>query len=308
MPDAPSDTQPDNLNDAAAPSTPGERASSPLPASLTPPPPGPGPVAGAIAQVAAALRFFSVLPLPQSPDRQTGLAMATAPLAVAAAGVFIGIAPALVLVAAAALDLPALLAAAIAIVALVLITGALHEDGLADTADGLAGGATTERRLEIMRDSRSGAFGVTALVLSLLLRVAAVAALAERLGAGGAALAVIAVAATSRVAALLPLAMLQPARPAGLGTAAGRPAAGHMSAAAGACLAATIALLWPSGVLVAGAAFSVAAAFAGAWIMARIARARIGGHTGDIAGAAQQLAEIAMLVLLTAFAAPAVVL
>ena len=65
------------------------------------------------------------------------------------------------------------------VAATVLVTGCLHEDGLADTADGFGGGGSKERKLEIMRDSRSGAYGVAALVLSILLRVGAIASLVD---------------------------------------------------------------------------------------------------------------------------------
>src|SRR3954471_7155843 len=77
------------------------------------------------------------------------------------------------------LHVPAFAAAAIAIATTVAATGALHEDGLADVADGFGGGATRVRKLEIMRDSRIGTYGVVALILSFMLRVCAVAELAD---------------------------------------------------------------------------------------------------------------------------------
>src|SRR5581483_3345198 len=81
--------------------------------------------------------------------------------------------------------LPALVTAAIAVLAGVLATGALHLDGLADTADGLGGGRTPEDSLRIMRDHAVGAYGVVAIALVLAIKLAAIAALAER-GAWGA--------------------------------------------------------------------------------------------------------------------------
>ena len=71
------------------------------------------------------------------------------------------------------MHLPPLPAAALAVAATVAVTGALHEDGLADVADGFGGGATRERKLEIMRDSRIGTYGVCALILSFILRISA---------------------------------------------------------------------------------------------------------------------------------------
>src|SRR5262249_56590715 len=78
-----------------------------------------------------------------------------------------------------AIRLPSTLAAALALLATLLITGCLHEDGLADTADGLGGGSDRARKLEIMRDSRLGTYGACALMMSLLLRWAALAAIAS---------------------------------------------------------------------------------------------------------------------------------
>src|SRR5580698_2328670 len=110
----------------------------------------------------AALRFYSRLPLPalafeREPFALPDLARLApyAPLA----GAIIGAGGAIVLALARALGLPALLSAALALSALVLVSGAFHEDGLADVCDGFGGGATRERKLEIMRDSRIGAFG-----------------------------------------------------------------------------------------------------------------------------------------------------
>ncbi|HET9019903.1 MAG TPA: adenosylcobinamide-GDP ribazoletransferase, partial [Acetobacteraceae bacterium] len=116
--------------------------------------------------------------------------------------------------------------------ALLLVTGALHEDGLADAADGLGGGRTVERRLAIMRDSRIGSFGTLALLLSSALRIAAIAALSPRM----AACALVTSGALGRAALLLPLLLLPPARPDGLGAslARGPGAAGSAGLALGA--------------------------------------------------------------------------
>ena len=119
------------------------------------------------------------------------------------------------------LGLPPIVAAGLAIAALAASTGALHEDGLADVADGFGGGATRERKLEIMRDSRIGAFGATALALSLILRTGALAA-ALSAGLGFAAASLVLVSGVSRAGALFPLALLDPARSEGAGASAGR--------------------------------------------------------------------------------------
>src|SRR5204863_1906899 len=107
-----------------------------------------------------------------------------------------------------------------AVTAGIALTGALHEDGLADTADGFGGGRDRDDKLRIMRDSRQGSFGVVALVLSIALRAAALGTIGEPIHVT---LALIAAHAASR--GVLPVLMhvLTPARPDGLGASAGRP-------------------------------------------------------------------------------------
>ena len=178
-------------------------------------------------------------------------------------------------------------AAVLAVLAGVVLTGALHEDGIADTADGLIGGRDRDQRLTIMRDSRHGTFGVVAIVLSLLLRAAALARIGEAVYAG---LALIAAHAASRSA--LPLAMraLVPARADGLGAAAGRPRTTLAIAALAIGLLITLAALGP---MRGAIAFGLAAASMS--ILGMLAHHRIGGFTGDVLGAFQQIGEIVML-------------
>jgi adenosylcobinamide-GDP ribazoletransferase len=174
----------------------------------------------------------------------------------------------------------------------------MHEDGLADCADGFSGGATRERKLEIMRDSRIGTFGAVALVLSLYLRAASLALIAdESLGLAGAV--VIGAAALSRTASLMPMALLPPARENGAGFAARTPERAALAVAA--CLAVVFALA----PVVAGASLArslagIAAATGAAYAIVLLARKQIGGQSGDVAGAAQQLSEIAFYLAFTA--------
>src|SRR5208337_5164420 len=133
----------------------------------------------------------------------------------------VGLVGAVALAAAEALGLPPFVAAALAVAALIAATGALHEDGLADVADGFGGGADRARKLEIMRDSRIGAYGAIALTLALIFRIGALTS-AVSLGYWNAAGALVVVAAVSRAGALVPLARLHPARTDGAGAAAGR--------------------------------------------------------------------------------------
>ena len=236
-----------------------------------------------------ALRFFTRLPLPAAPDGDFDFNRFA--WAAPAAGAIVGLVGVVVLAAGFALGLPAFVAAALAIAATVVATGALHEDGLADVADGFGGGATQERKLEVMRDSRIGAYGAVALVLSLAVRIGALsAALAH--GLWGAAGALVIATAVSRAGALAPLALLDPVRPDGAGAAAGRLEPRSFAAA---CLAA-LAVTLVAGQAATGLGHALAGALgaaAGAAAMTALARRQIGGQTGDVAGAAQQWAEIA---------------
>ncbi len=197
---------------------------------------------------------------------------------------------------ASALGLAALPAAVLAVAAAMLATGGLHEDGLADFADA-QGGRDVEARLRIMRDSRLGSFGAASLILALLLRVSLLASLAAP---GLVAPALLAAGALSR--APLPAAMTfwPAARPDGLAAGAGRPHPGQALATLGVALLASLGLLPP-----AAAALSVAAAFAAAWLIGAAAQRQLGGITGDVLGAGQQAAEIAVLLVLAALAGAA---
>ncbi len=240
------------------------------------------------------LRFFSALPIPSRDAGQDArLDLARIAWATPIAGAAIGAIGALALAIAALLRLSPFLGAAFAVATLALVTGALHEDGLADVADGFGGGRTREAKLAIMRDSRIGAFGAVALVLSLILRVGAVAALA-RVGLGAAAAGLILSGAASRAGALVPLALLPPARPDGAGASAGRLETTYLIAA-GLTLACLAFILGLAALGVARAVLACGLAAAAAWAMSALARRQVGGQTGDVAGAAQQAAEIACL-------------
>ncbi|MDV7142794.1 adenosylcobinamide-GDP ribazoletransferase [Tropicimonas sp. TH_r6] len=183
-----------------------------------------------------------------------------------------------------ALGLSPMIAAGLVLAGQVIMTGAMHEDGLADSADGLWGGWTKERRLEIMKDSRIGSYGVLAMVLSMGLRWSAIAALGSALLP-----ALLASALLSRAAIICLMAGLPNAREGGLSRAVGRPGAATVTL--GVVLAVLLSLAL-TGWIGLGLALVAAAA---ALICAAIARAKIGGQTGDILGAAQQICEIAIL-------------
>ena len=146
------------------------------------------------------------------------------------AGAIVGLIAGVAFAVAAWLGLPPSLSAIVALAAAILVTGSLHEDGVADIADGFGGGNTRERKLEIMKDSRNGTFGVVALVMVLLARWAAIAAV----GASGDALfALVAAHAASR--ALIPgfMRSVKPAKPGGLAAGVGEISGNVALAAAG---------------------------------------------------------------------------
>lgn len=187
-----------------------------------------------------------------------------------------------------AAGLPVTLAAVVVLVVQVMCTGGLHEDGLADTADGLWGGWTVARRLEIMHDSRIGSYGVIALIVMFLARWSVIVALL----AGGYGATLIAAAALSR--GVLPgiMHLVPNARTDGLSRGVGRPEA----------RTAVYAALWALGIAVFCAGWAGLGAGIAVLVVAcaisLIARARIGGQTGDILGAVQGVAEIAALIVL----------
>ena len=259
------------------------------------------PLQRAVMQVAAALRFFSRVPVPRLPldtDAHAPFDFARGAAVLPIAGALIGFLPALALALGLAVGLSAPVAGAIAIAVSLAATGALHEDGLADVADGFGGGGTRARKLEIMRDSRLGTYGVAALVLSLLLRTACIATMAAR-DAQSACAALIVIGGLSRTLALVPLALLGPARTEGAGHAAARPAADALALAAllccGLCVVAGV-----FGVPLVRLGGATALALALILLLTALAKRQIGGQTGDVLGAAQQTAEIAALLVLSA--------
>ena len=237
--------------------------------------------------LATALSLLSRLPVPHGfADRAAGAAWAY-PLA----GLVIGTLAGLAGLAALWIGMPVPLAALVTLAASAGLTGALHEDGLTDCADGFWGGWTRTDRLEIMKDSRTGTFGVLALFLVLSARWSALWLLFQS-GPGTALAGIIAAATLSRGSMPVLMSVLPPARKDGLSRRVGKVPGVTAATAAGlgcaACLVLTgsfVALIWAAMALLA---------------VGLMARSRIGGQTGDVLGAAQQLTELAVLIVLAA--------
>jgi len=218
-----------------------------------------------------------------------GAAIAQGAWAFPIAGLIVGAIGALVYWLAHRLGLPPLPCAALSVAATMLVTGCLHEDGLADTIDGFGGGGTREQKLEIMRDSRTGAYGVCALVLAIVLRVSALASLATP------ALVVPALLAAHAAArGALPAFMffIPPARSSGLSAAAGQPPG--ESAGAAAVIGIMILGLCVGPWLGLGALLVLAVATA---VLAWLSLTQIEGQTGDVLGAVEQTGEIVVLLV-----------
>lgn len=238
--------------------------------------------------IAVALVLLTRLPVPALPDhafqRQARAAWAF-PLiggivALIAGGLGYGVLM---------LGLPAAAAAGIVLAVQIILTGAMHEDGLADSVDGLWGGFDRARRLEIMKDSAIGTYGVLALILSVGLRWVALTALIP-LGIG----AVLVAAILSR--AVLPTVMtsLPLARTTGLSHSVGAPDRRASALALGIGVGLATALMGSAIIL------PMIVAFAAVFGLSRIALAKIGGQTGDILGASQQITELVVLLGLAA--------
>lgn len=194
--------------------------------------------------------------------------------------------------------------AAVAVAVGALLTGGLHEDGLADTADGFGGGWSPEQRLVIMDDPRQGTFGVLAIVASVAIRGAALAHLAgDRVHPATAWTVVLAAPVVHLLArgwAVAALVTSPPARGDGLGrTAAAPDRRSGLALALAAWVAVALLVAGPGPV---GAALAAGAATTSA--MVALARRKIGGLTGDVAGAVEQLAEMAALVAVAAVGGP----
>lgn len=230
----------------------------------------------------AALSLLTRLPLPIDHAR-TGARVGASAWAWPLVGAALGVVAGALALGALEIGLPAGVAAVLAMALLAALTGGLHEDGLSDCADGFWGAADRARRLEIMKDSRIGSFGAQALVLLLLLRWSALAALPAP-----ALIPALALAEALSRAAILPVMRLPNARGSGLSALLGPPRGAVLALGLGLALGGALLLG------VAGVVMALCAAL-GTVLVARLALARIGGQTGDVLGAVQQVSATAAL-------------
>jgi len=258
---------------------------------------GSQPQGGLTADFIMALRFFSRLPTGNSPHETPDLNRIA--MALPLASVAIGILPALLLIGGTLLGLPAYFATALAVGAAVMAGGGMAEDALADSADGLFGGSTPARRLEIMKDSRHGTYGVAALCLFIVLRVVGLGSVAavNPLAAGAIWLAS---GIMGRSGALWLAVVLQPARADGASATAGQLRKRSFAVGAVMGLILLFVLAGPAtSVLGVGVAIALAVGMIAGWT--EWCRRLVGGQTGDLIGALGALVEIAVLTALLLF-------
>lgn len=243
---------------------------------------------GILAALRIGISFATILPF-GPPNALDDSEVARASWSLPIAGLLVGLVGSTVYAIAYALGLTPGPAAMLALASTVIVTGALHEDGLADTADGLGGGRTRERKLDIMRDSRIGTYGACALIISLALRWSALAAIAAPRSVM---IALLLAHAAARAGVPTFMAFVPPARSDGLSARAGQPAPQNAAIALG--LGALVLALGfgPGKAILAMALLALIGL-----MMARLAIKQIGGQTGDILGAFEQLAETAILLM-----------
>lgn len=227
--------------------------------------------------------LLSRLPVPRVPE-VAFQRMAQAAWAYPVVGAVIGALGAGAAALCLALGLPTAFAAGVLLAVTMLSTGAMHEDGLGDTADGFWGGFDPARRLQIMKDSQTGTYGILALLIVVGLRWVGYAAL---LSTGG--LPVVAVAALSRAGMPCLMAALPHARDTGLSHSVGRP--DLPTAVLGLGIALLLAGLCVGAMAIGGLLVMLAVCA----LIGQLARIKIGGQTGDVLGAAQQLGEVGIL-------------
>jgi adenosylcobinamide-GDP ribazoletransferase len=246
-----------------------------------------------VADIRIAISLSTILPIGPAKPLNDG-EVARASWALPVAGLVVGLTGAVVYAIAHRVGLPPEAAAVLALAATILVSGAIHEDGLADTADGLGGGRSREQKLEIMRDSRIGTYGACALIVSIMLRWSALATITEP-----AAVAAALLIAHAAARAALPVFMwlIPPARSDGLSAGAGQPPPQNAIIAVGLGFLCLVIGFGPGKAILGLILLAI-----GALIWGFIATRQIGGQTGDILGALEQVGEIVVLLMAAALA------
>lgn len=240
-----------------------------------------------INQLLLAISFLTRLPIGKRDF--TGLKLANSSWAFPLVGAIVGAWGWAVYASAISIGISPIISAWLAIFFQIIFTGGLHEDGLADTADGLASGRNQEQKLSIMRDSRIGSYGVIALLIAISLRANAIAIFPAH-----SLLFFVAAGATSRVLIVLIMRAVPNASTKGLSASAGRPTGKQTIFS---LLIGFLSLLIATSFL--NAIFCIIIIAIIFFVIRKIARQNFGGITGDVLGASQQIIEVVLLLLLS---------
>jgi len=238
------------------------------------------------------LAFLTRLPFVGA-TQASGADVARASWSFPIVGVAIGLIGAFVAWLADSVGLHPFISGTLAIGVIVLVTGCLHEDGLADMIDGFGGGGSPMLKLEIMRDSRVGAYGTSALILSFMLRAGALASFADP---AFVAPALIAAEAGGRATTPLFMRLVPPARQDGLSAEVGLPPPRAALIAALMGMVVLVFCLGFGGGLIALLLVATAIVF-----LAWLSMSQIGGQTGDVLGAVEQVSEVLILLVAAAW-------
>lgn len=241
--------------------------------------------------IRVALAFLTIVPV-RLPETLAATPVGAAVRAFPIAGLAVGAVGGGVYAGITLVGLAPVIGAILAVAAMAIATGGLHEDGLADFADALGARGDRDKRLAVMRDSRLGAMGALGLMLVTGMRVAALALAASPLDG---ALMILAAASGSRASLPAIMYLMKPARGDGLGFAAGRPDRRRVVDAGMLGLLIVVAALGPVVTLPVVVVLSL-----GVLAVARLAERRLGGYTGDVLGCIQQIGECAVLITILA--------
>lgn len=248
-------------------------------------------------ETARAIGFLSRIPVSARYFENHDGSLSRTVMAFPLAGFVISLPAALLLTLLTLVGAPPFVTVLTALTLQILVTGALHEDGLCDTADGLGGGRDRDRALAIMKDSRIGTYGALALILSVGLRAAALAGVVSTESPFAGAFAWLTAAALSRAVMVWHWSALPPAKADGVATSVGTPDGAALRIALVSALALTALLglfARPLGAVI-GALVATGLLTVG---FTRFVKSKIGGHTGDTIGASQQVAEVGFLLAL----------
>ncbi len=251
-------------------------------------------------QTLVSIQFLSRLPVYRLLDEAEPVDFAKCAYTFPLAGLIIGLPSAIVLGLSLTVDLTFWIAGVLAIATQIVATGALHEDGLADVADGFWGGGTRDRKLDMMRDSATGTYGTLALICTFSFRLALLIHTFSNFSILASLSIYIAFESLSRLAILSPWNALQPARigatsdeeKPGLSERYGGPGLTDFGRAVICALPAMLVIVFVAGVW--PALVSFVAGWSAVLIITRLAEHHIGGHTGDVLGATQQLSLLGL--------------